>query len=72
VAFAHPDGYSIMQALIEHGVIGDFRAPNVLRFGLAPLYVRYVDVWDGIAILRDVMRSGVWREARFQARRSVT
>ena len=72
VAFAHPDGYAIMQALIERGVIGDFRAPDVLRFGLAPLYVRYVDVWDAVAVLRDVMRSEAWRDARFQQRRSVT
>ena len=72
VAFAHPHGYAIMQALIERGVIGDFRAPDVLRFGLAPLYVRFVDVWDAVAVLRDVMRGGVWRDARFQQRRSVT
>jgi kynureninase len=72
VAFAHSDGYAIMQALIERGVIGDFRAPDVLRFGLAPLYVRYVDVWDAVATLHDVMRTGAWRDARFQQRRNVT
>jgi kynureninase len=72
VSFAHPHGYAIMQALIERGVIGDFRAPDVLRFGLAPLYVRFVDVWDAVAVLRDVMCSGVWKEARFQERRLVT
>jgi kynureninase len=72
VSFAHPDGYAIMQALIERGVIGDFRAPDVLRFGLAPLYVRHVDVWDAVAILDEVMRSGAWREPRFQAQRAVT
>jgi kynureninase len=72
VSLAHPDGYAIMQALIEHGVIGDFRAPNVLRFGLAPLYVRYVDVWDAVALLRAVMRDETWREPRFRQRRSVT
>ena len=59
VAFAHPHGYAIMQALIERGVIGDFRAPDVLRFGLTPLYLRFVDVWDAVATLRDVMRSGM-------------
>ena len=53
MSFAHPDGYAIMQALIERGVIGDFRAPDVLRFGLAPLYVRYTDVWDAVAELRE-------------------
>jgi kynureninase len=72
VSFAHPDGYAIMQALIDRGVIGDFRAPNVLRFGLAPLYVRYLDVWDAVAVLRDVMRLGSWRDLRFHTQRSVT
>jgi len=72
VSFAHPHGYAVMQALIERGVIGDFRAPDVLRFGLAPLFVRFVDVWDAVATLHEVMRDGVWREPRFDARRSVT
>jgi kynureninase len=72
VSFAHPHGYPIMQALIERGVIGDFRAPDVLRFGLAPLYLRYVDIWDAVATLRDIMRSGAWQEARFASRRTVT
>jgi kynureninase len=72
VSFAHPDGYAIMQALIERDVIGDFRAPDVLRFGLAPLYVRYVDVWDAVSVLRDVIRNETWRDTRFQTRRSVT
>lgn len=72
VSFAHPDGYAIMQALIERGIIGDFRAPNVLRFGLAPLYVRFVDVWDAVAALRDVMRRGAWQEPRFSVRAAVT
>ena len=61
-----------MQSLIERGVIGDFRAPDVLRFGLAPLYVRFVDVWDAVAVLRDVMASGAWRDERFQRPRKVT
>ncbi len=72
VSFAHPDGYAIIQALIERGVIGDFRAPNVLRFGLAPLYLRYTDIWDAVAVLREVMRTGAWCDPGFQMRRSVT
>ena len=72
VSFAHPAGYAIMQALIARGVIGDFRAPDVLRFGLAPLYVWYVDIWDAVAALRNVMRSGVWQQERFAQRRAVT
>jgi kynureninase len=72
VSFAHPHGHAIMQALIERGVIGDFRAPDVLRFGLAPLYVRFTDVWDAVETLRDVMRTEAWRHDRFQRQRHVT
>jgi kynureninase len=61
LSFAHHDGYTLMQRLIARGVIGDFRAPNLLRFGFAPLYLRYVDVWDAVEILRDEVR--LWRES---------
>jgi kynureninase len=72
VAFAHPDGYAIMQALIARGVIGDFRTPDVMRFGLAPLYVRHVDVWDAVTVLREVMRTNAWRDPSLAERRAVT
>lgn len=72
VSFAHPDGYAMVQALIARGVIGDFRAPDVLRFGFAPLYVRYADVWTAASHLADILRDGFWREARFQAKKAVT
>jgi kynureninase len=72
VAFAHSDGYAIMRALIERGVIGDFRTPNVLRFGLASLYLRHTDIYDAVAILRDIMHTGAWQDERFQTKRSVT
>jgi kynureninase len=72
VALAHPHGYPIMKALIEAGVIGDFRAPDILRFGFSPLYLRYADVADAVDILDDIMARGVWREERFQARDAVT
>jgi kynureninase len=72
VSFAHPDGYAIMQALIDRCVIGDFRAPDVLRFGLAPMYVRYSDVWDAVSVLRDVMQNHTWRDAKFHTLRNVT
>ena len=61
LSFSHDEGYTLMQRLIARGVIGDFRAPNLLRFGFAPLYVRYVDVWDAVEILRDEVRR--WRES---------
>ena len=61
-----------MQALIARGVVGDFRAPDVLRFGFTPLYLRFVDVWDAVEHLRQVLESGEWREARFNQRAAVT
>ncbi|MEA1673094.1 kynureninase [Nitrospirillum sp. BR 11163] len=72
VSFGHADGYAIMQALIARGVIGDFRAPDVIRFGFAPLYVRYVDVYDAAMHLKDIMDSGAWRDAAYQTRGAVT
>ena len=73
VSYSREEGaYAIMQALIGRGVIGDFRAPDVLRFGLAPLYTRHVDVWDAVEHLRQVLQSGEWRDARFSARAAVT
>jgi kynureninase len=72
VSFRHPDGYAIMQALIADGVIGDFRAPDILRFGFAPLYVRYVDAWDAADVLADVLAHRRWDRPEFKARKAVT
>jgi kynureninase len=73
VGFVHAThGHAIMQALIARGVIGDFRAPDIMRFGLAPLYTRFVDVWDAVEQLSHVLDSGEWREARFAVRSAVT
>ena len=72
VSFAHPDGYAMVQALIAEGVIGDFRAPDILRFGFAPLYVRYVDVWDAAARLAAIVEERRWDRAEFKRRASVT
>lgn len=72
VSLTHAHGYPIMQALIARGVIGDFRAPDILRFGFAALYVRYVDIWDAVAILKDTMDSGIWQHPEYNARKAVT
>lgn len=73
VSYAHAgDGYAIMQALIARGVIGDFRAPDILRFGFTPLYTRFVDVWDAVDRLAVVMTTGEWTDARFRVRAAVT
>jgi kynureninase len=73
VSFYRDEGaYAIVQALVARGVVGDFREPGLLRFGLTPLYVRFVDVWDAVEQLVQVMAGGEWREARFAARSAVT
>jgi kynureninase len=72
VALAHPEGYAIIQALIERGVIGDFRAPDICRFGFTPLYLRFVDVYDAVDRIAEVMTSGMFRDERFKVRLAVT
>ena len=72
VSFTHPDGFAIVQALIARGVVGDFRAPDVMRFGFSPLYLRYRDVVDAAAALQDVLATEAWRAPEFQARGPVT
>jgi kynureninase len=72
VAIAFDHGYSVVQAMIERGVIGDFRAPDIMRFGFAPLYLRFRDVWDAAEILAGCVRAEVWREPRYGQRLAVT
>ncbi|MEH6551622.1 MAG: kynureninase [Pseudomonadales bacterium] len=72
VSFAHQHGYPIVQALIASGVIGDFRAPDNMRFGFTPLYVRYVDVWDAVDRLVSIMTSASWQQPEFNKRSAVT
>jgi kynureninase len=72
VALRHGDGYPIVQALIARGVIGDFRGPDLLRFGFAPLYVRFVDVWDAVDALRAVMSGRLWDRRAYKQRAAVT
>lgn len=72
VAIAFDKGYPVIQAMIERGVIGDFRAPNIMRFGFAPLYIRFQDVWDAAEILTDCITKEVWRDPRFSRVLDVT
>jgi kynureninase len=72
VCLAHPHAYPIMQALIAEGVIGDFRAPDILRFGITPLYLGYADLWHAVQVLRRIMAEESWQAPQFQVRRAVT
>lgn len=73
VCLAREEGaYAIVQALIARGVIGDFRAPDILRFGFTPLYIGYEDVWNAVEHLKQVLDSGQWREPGFNQKHAVT
>ncbi|WP_427131501.1 kynureninase [Pseudarthrobacter sp. S9] len=72
VSYAHPQGYGIMQALIGRGVIGDYREPHVLRFGITPLYLGYTDVYDAVDALFDILQTREWDRPEFNARLTVT
>jgi kynureninase len=61
VSLTHPEGYRVMQALVLRGDIGDYRAPDVMRFGFGPLYVRYVDVFDAVVALEETLKTGEWK-----------
>lgn len=71
VSLRHPDAYAVMQALIERGVIGDFRQPDILRFGLTPLYLRYADLWHAAETLGDIMATGAWDRPELKRRAKV-
>ncbi len=72
VCFSHQHAYAVMQALIKRGVIGDFRAPNILRFGLAPLYIGYADVWDAAQCLQEILANSEWQRDEFHTKAAVT
>ena len=72
VALGHPEGYGVIQALIERGVIGDFRAPDICRFGFTPLYLRFVDVYDAVERIVEVISTGAHLDQRFAERNPVT
>ena len=72
ISFLHENAYSIIQALISHGIIGDYREPNVMRFGISPLYMRFKDVWNAITCLREIMQTGQWQSEKFKNKNYVT
>ena len=72
ISFRHPNAYEIVQAMIARGVIGDFRDPDILRFGLTPLTLSHVDVWQAGQMMRDIVESGEWRKPEFAVRNAVT
>ena len=72
VSFRYADGYPLLQALIERGVVGDSRSPDIIRFGFAPLYIDEDDVRGAVEILKDILESGEWDQPRFHKRAKVT
>ncbi|MCS3803438.1 kynureninase [Chromobacterium alkanivorans] len=72
VSFRHPQGFAVMQALIANGVVGDYREPEVLRFGVTPLYLSHADIWDAVEILREILDNGSWDKPEFHRRGAVT
>ncbi|MEL7488110.1 MAG: aminotransferase class V-fold PLP-dependent enzyme, partial [Pseudomonadota bacterium] len=72
VSLIHDEGYAIVQALINDNVIGDFRAPNIMRFGFSPLIVRYTDVWDAMDRLAHILETRAWDRPEFKRRAAVT
>jgi kynureninase len=72
VSFRHPEGYAIMQALIARGVIGDFRSPDILRFGVTPLYIGTAEIDRAVAVLAEIMAQSLWDRPEYKTRARVT
>ena len=72
VSFHCADGYAVMQALIAEGVIGDFRAPDIMRFGLTPLYIGGGEVMKAAEIIGEVITGEIWRRPEYQVVNAVT
>lgn len=72
VSIHHPQGYAVMQALIAANVVGDFRAPDMMRFGFTPLYTSFTEVWDAVDILARILDKAEWNKPQFLAKKAVT
>lgn len=72
VSFTHPHGYAVVQALIARGVVGDFRSPDVMRFGFSPLYLSHEEVWRAAEILHEVLATAAWDDEAYRTRAAVT
>jgi kynureninase len=72
VSFSFSEGYAAMQAVIDRGVIGDFRAPDIMRFGFTPMYIDSGDVSAAVAIIADVMTNQLWDQDKYRVRGKVT
>ncbi len=73
LSFVAPTGaYAIVQALIHRGVVGDYREPDFMRFGITPLYTRFVDIWDAVEQLTQVLDSGDWKLPQYSERKAIT
>jgi len=72
VSFSHPEAYPLVRALHDRGVICDYRSPGNMRFGFAPLYNSFVDIWDAVEQLHDILQSGAWNAAKYHERNVVT
>ena len=72
VAFRFEQGYAVMQALIARGLTGDFREPDIMRFGITPLYIDEADIRKAASIIEDVMHNRLWDRAEYMHRSGVT
>jgi kynureninase len=72
VSFRHPEGYAVMQALIARGVVGDFRAPDITRFGITPLFIGEDEIDRAVEVIAEVMDGRLWDDAQYRKRAAVT
>ena len=72
VSFSHPSGYAIMQALIDRNIVGDFRAPNIIRFGITPLYISEEDIVQTVKVLEEILSNRLWDNPTYLNRKKVT